>query len=158
MLATLAIGLAVAAAPTQAQMFLPAQLRPSKPADIVQRGPASSADAPHIDSVTLREKRTPGKLFIVQEIAFHSAKGNATRLHFSLVSVSTSAARVTVSDHPIKSLSVRQQRGTFIVATFRCGRFQKSYSHVTRATIIDADGEHSNSVDFTVNCNLAAIS
>jgi hypothetical protein len=41
------------------------------------------------------------------------------------------------------------------VATFRCGRFQKNYSHVTRATIIAADSEHRNSVDFTVSCNLA---
>jgi hypothetical protein len=39
--------------------------------------------------------------------------------------------------------------------SFRCGPFQKKYSHVTRATIIDADGEHSNSVDFTVSRNLA---
>ena len=98
------------------------------------------------------------KLFIVEEIAFHSPKGNATKLHFTLVSVLRSAARVTVRDHPIKSPTVRQQRGTFTVASFRCGRFQKNYAHVTRATIIAADGEHSNSVDFTVSCNLAAIS
>jgi hypothetical protein len=140
LLAILALGLVFATAATHAQTALPAQARPAKPADIIQRGPASSADAPHIDSVTLREKRSPGKLFIVQEIAFHSSKGNATNLHFALVSVSTTAPRLTVRDHPIKSPSARQQRGTFIAATFRCGRFQKNYSHVTRATIIDADG------------------
>src|ERR1035438_579656 len=129
MLATLALGLVLATARAQAQALLPAQVRPAKPADIIQRGPASSADVPRVDSVTLREKRTPGKLFILEEFAFHSPKGNATKLHSTLVSASSSAARVTVRDHPIESPSARQQRGTFTVATFRCGRFPKNYSH-----------------------------
>jgi hypothetical protein len=140
------------------------QTRPSpptssaRPAEIVQSGPASSSDAPHIDSITLREERSPGRLYIVQRIAYHTPKGNAVNLHFELVSVSSAAPRVTVRDHAIRSPSARQQRGTFIDVQFRCGPFQKNYSHVTRATIIAADGEHSNSADFTVNCNLAVIS
>ena len=126
--------------------------------EIIQREPASSADAPHIDWVTLREERVGGRLFIVQKIGYHSTQGNATKLHFQLVSISRPNAWVRVSNHAINAPSVRQQRGTYLVARFGCGRFNKNYSHVKRATIIDANGERSNSVEFTVGCNLALTS
>jgi hypothetical protein len=126
--------------------------------ELIQREPAASADAPHIDWVTLREERDGGRLFIVQKIGYHSTKGSATKLHFQLVSVSRADAGVSVRDHAIYAPRARQQRGTFLIERFSCGRFNKSYSHVKRATIIDADGERSNSVDFTVSCNLALTS
>jgi hypothetical protein len=133
-------------------------LRSPRPAEIIQRDPPSSSGAPYIQAVTLRGERAGGHLYIVQEIAYRAAKGNATRLRFQLVSVSKTPLKVTVRDHAIRSASARQQRGTFIAVRFRCGPFEKNYSHVTRATILDADGERSNSVDFTVSCNLATIS
>ncbi|HXJ02789.1 MAG TPA: hypothetical protein VNH44_16330 [Micropepsaceae bacterium] len=154
-LASMALSFPFSAALAQAQA---PPARSAKPAEIIRRGPASSDEAPQIDSIRLREERSPGRLYIVQEISFHANKGNARNLHFELVSVSATAPRVTVRDHVIKSPSARQQRGTFIATRFRCGPFQKNYSHVTRATIIDADGERSNSVDFVVPCNLAVIS
>ena len=63
-----------------------------------------------------------------------------------------------MNDHAIYAPSARQQRETFLDARFGCGRFNKNYSHVKRATIIDANGERSNSVEFTVGCNLALTS
>lgn len=156
--ATIAPAQARAASSSNLISPLAAQAAPARPAEIVQSGPPSSADAPHIDSVTLREERSLGRVYIIQEIFYYSPKGNAVKLHFELLSVSSTAARVNVRDWAIRKPKVQQQRGTSIVARFSCGRFQKNYSHFKRATIIDADGEHSNSVDFTVRCNLALIS
>jgi hypothetical protein len=148
MLAILALGLVLAMARAHAQTPLPAQARPAKPADIIQRACVFGRCTAHRFRKPARDAFA-WKAFSVQEIAFHSPKGNATNLHFALVGVLRSAPAVTVRAHSIKSLSARQRGGTIIAATFRCGRFHKNWSHVTRATIIDADGEHSNSVDFT---------
>jgi len=137
---------------------LPDRSPPSKPAQMIERSAASSPYAPHIDSITLREERIAGRLYIDQQIAYHAEDGNARNLHFELVSVSRTPGKVRVRDHPIRSPAARQQAGTFILARFNCGPFDKNYSHVTRATIFAANGEHSNTVDFTVDCNLAAIS
>jgi hypothetical protein len=65
------IGLVLSATFAQAQVPA-AQGRAAKPVEIIERGPASSPDASHIDGVKLREERAPGRIFIVQEIVFYS--------------------------------------------------------------------------------------
>jgi hypothetical protein len=132
-----------------------APLQSERLIELIEHEPPSSRNAPHIDWVTLREERDGGRLYIVQKIGYRSSNGNATNLHFQLASVSRANASVRLSDHAIHAPSARQQRGTYIVARFSCGRFNESYSHVKLATIIDADGERSNTVEFTVGCNLA---
>jgi hypothetical protein len=124
-------------------------------AEISEREPASSAAAPHIDWVTLREERQDGHVFIVQKIGYHSLKGNANNLHLQLISVSGPDARIRLRDHAIRAPRPRQQRGTFLIVRFDCERLDKSYSYVQQATIMDADSEHSNAVEFAVDCNLA---
>jgi len=124
-------------------------------AEITQREPASSADAPHIDWLTLREERVGGGVFIIEKVGYHSPKGNANKLHLQLISVSRPDVRPAIRDHAIHAPAPRQQRGTFLVARFDCGHFDKSYSHVERAVVMDAGGERSNAVEFTVDCDLA---
>jgi transglutaminase-like putative cysteine protease len=121
-------------------------------APTTQSGLATSENAPHIDSITLSEDRTANGLFVVQEFVFHSPKGNAATLHFDVVSVSAPAPNIRLTDGKIGSPKDQQQRGAIHVARFNCGPFRNPYSVVKRAMVIDADGEKSNSVDFTVRC------
>jgi hypothetical protein len=127
-------------------------------AEIIQREPASSAGAPHIDWVTLQEERRGENIVIVQKIGYHSLKGNANNLRLQLVSVSNADAGVSLSDHAIRAPVPRQQRGTFLLVRHACRRIDMGYSYVARAIIISTDGERSNTVDFTVDCNLAVTS
>ena len=133
------------------------QISSARRVELVQSGTASSSDAPHIDSLTLYEERISGRIYIAQEFAFHSPKGNATTLHFQVVRASVQRT-IPMQDGTIIRSKQEQQNGTTHTAHFGCGRFQKNYSVVKRATIIGADGEHSNSVDYTVTCNLALTS
>jgi len=131
----------------------PASADSAGEAPTTQSGLATSENAPHIDSLSLSEQRNANGLFVAQEFVFHSPKGNAATLHFDVVSISAPAPDIRLTDGTIVNAKDQQQRGAIHVARFNCGPFRTPYSVVKRATLIDADGEKSNSVDFTVHCN-----
>ena len=91
-------------------------------------------------------------MIYVREFGFHSAKGNAATIHFDIVSKSPGAPDIHVVDEKIQAASEQQQGGAFDHDRFECGAVAMPYSIVERVTIIDADGEKSNSIDFPMRC------
>jgi transglutaminase-like putative cysteine protease len=125
-------------------------------APTTQSGLPTSENAPHIDSFTLSQDRTPNGAVVTREITFHSPKGNAATMHFDVISTSSPAPNIRTNDGKIMSSPDQQQRGALHIQRFNCGPFRTAYSVVQRGVIIDADGEKSNTVDFTVRCPGAA--
>lgn len=125
-------------------------------APTTQSGLATSENAPHIDSLTISEDRTPNGVAITREIVFHSPKGNASTMHFDIISTSSPAPNIRTNDQKIMTSPDQQQRGAIHVTRFNCGPFRTPYSVVQRGTMIDANGEKSNTIDFTIKCPGAA--
>lgn len=126
-------------------------------APTTQSGLPTSENAPHIDSFTLSQDRTPNGVVVTREIIFHSPKGNAASMHFDVISTSSPAPDIRTNDGKIMSSADQQKRGALYIQRFNCGVFRAPYSVVQRGLIIDADGERSNSIDFTVKCPGAAL-
>ena len=59
---------------------------------------------------------------------------------------------ITPNDGSIMASSYQQQRGGIHLQRFNCGPFRTPYLVVQRGTMIDADGEKSNTIDFTIKC------
>lgn len=126
-------------------------------APTTQSGLPSSDNAPHIDSFTISQDRAPnGAAVVIREVVFHSPKGNAATMHFDVISTSSPAPNIQTNDGKIMSSSDQQKRSALYITRFNCGPFRTAYSVVQRGVIIDADGERSNTVDFTVRCPGAA--
>jgi hypothetical protein len=119
---------------------------------IKQSGLATSENAPHIDSLTLSQQRGPNGVFIAQEFLFHSPKGNGATLHFELVSISSPAPDVRFTDWTVMASEDLQRRGAVEVTRTNCQPVRMPYSVVKRAVLMDADGEKSNTVDYTIHC------
>jgi hypothetical protein len=77
-------------------------------------------------------------------------------MHFDIISTSSPAPNLRTNDGKIMSSQDQQQRGAIHIQRFNCGPFRNPYSVVERATMIDADGEKSNTIDFTIRCPGAA--
>ncbi len=113
-------------------------------APISQSGLQTSANAPHIDSLSLiAQGHQNGSMFFVEEIGFHSPKGNAAIIHFDVISTSPNAPNIPTGDGKIEASSEQQQRGASYNGRFECSASAGSYSVVERAIIIDVDGEKS---------------
>ena len=134
----------------------PAAATSAGDAPTTQSGLATSDAAPHVDSLTLSQDRTPNGVFVVREFVFHSPKGNASTMHFDIISTSSPAPNLRTVEGKIMSSQDQQQRGAIYIQRFNCGPFRNPYSVVLRGTMIDADGEKSNTIDFTVRCPGAA--
>jgi hypothetical protein len=134
---------------SSARRTLPPRMAADGFAQFPDSGPSTTGDASHIDFLRLREDRSTGRLFIVQEFAYHSPKGDAATLHFDIVST-TSPAALHMRDGTIRAPKEIQQKGAISVARYDCGR--GNFSLVKRATIIDTDGARSNSIDYIINC------
>jgi hypothetical protein len=118
----------------------------------------TATDAPHIDALTLSQGIRDGMPSVIQQITYHAPKGNAVTMHFEIISISSPAPDFGASDTRIAAPAARQQAGTFVTVNSGCGRFPSPYSVVKRAVLIDADGKRSNAIDYSINCNGAAVS
>lgn len=88
--------------------------------------------------------------FIIPEFHFVAPNGNAVLLHRDLVE--TSANGFTQSPSAVINVSPdAQKKGAVIVGGFNCNRGQ--YYVTQSAYIMDADGNRSNSVRYTIHCN-----
>ena len=124
----------------------------------VQSALPTAPDAPHIDALTLSPGSRDGMPSVVQQIFYRAPKGNAVTMHFEIISISSPAPDFGASDIRIAAPAERQQAGTYMTVNSGCGRFPSPYSVVKRAVLIDADGKHSNAIDYSVKCNGAAAS
>jgi hypothetical protein len=133
-----------------ASRILPPRMAAAGFTQFPDSGPPTAGDASHIDFLRLREERSTGHLFVLQEFAYHSPKGDAASLHFHIVSA-TSPEALHMRDGTIRAPKQIQQKGAITIARYDCR--DGHFSLVKRATLVDTDGARSNSIDYIINCN-----
>ena len=115
---------------------------------------ASSPNAPVLDSITVRYGvRTPiGIVYdLVPDFHFHAPGGNALVLHRELVATNGAIAQTQLANASINVPPNGQKNGAVISGGWRCG--VPIYYVTMRAVILDAEGNRSNSLTYTIHCN-----
>jgi hypothetical protein len=87
---------------------------------------------------------------IIPDFHFVAPNGNAVLLHREIVDTNANNFHINPSA-PINISADAQKRGAVISGGFNCNAGQ--YYVTMRAYVMDADGNRSNSVQYTVHCN-----
>ena len=111
--------------------------------------PPIPGSAPTILSVRLTYDRSSGKLVIYQNFQFIDPDGDTNYIQYEVLSV-TPGITVNVVNGPVKASPQAQMAGTVIYGTWNCGT--SVYNVGLRATLSDAAGHMSNSVNYLMNC------
>ena len=114
---------------------------------------SSKPDGPILVSISARLgpsiANVPSQV-IIPEFHFVAPNGNAVLLHRDLIETNANGLRQNPSA-PINTPPEGQKKGAVIVGGFNCNR---GHFYVTQsAYIMDADGNRSNSVRYTIHCN-----
>jgi hypothetical protein len=99
--------------------------------------------------VDVRYATTASGKIASQVITFQDADGDATTVHYEVVS--TTAKSVYVNDGPVNVSSPSQKSGAAIIGTWTCGT--GNYEVTLRVTIIDQKGNASNPMQYTIRCD-----
>lgn len=116
---------------------------------------ASETSAPQQDEGPVLEAITQHQIVlryqvIYPEFHFHDASGNVHFFHRELVT--TNAPKLSFDPDGVVSISAEQQKkGAVLVGQWNCG--PETYFVTLRAFLIDLDGRHSNSLEYTIHCN-----
>ena len=122
----------------------------SQPPDL--RGFAPTNSKPVIDEVTYRTTDQDSNPVIYPELHFRSADGNVVAIHRELVSNDSPKALVNfVSDGPVAVSPDQQKRGAVYAGGWHCG--SDKYRAQLRAYLIDTNHNHSNTVDYSIDCS-----
>ena len=114
-------------------------------ADLQAISPINSR--PVIDQVTYR---TTDQV-IYPELHFRSADGNVVAIHRELISNDSPKALLNfVSDGPVAVAPDQQKRGAVYTGGWHCG--SDKYRAQLRAYLIDTNHNHSNTVDYAIDC------
>jgi hypothetical protein len=117
------------------------------------QNPASSKPGgPILQSISVRinVRETNGTILdVVPDFHFIAPNGNAVLLHREIVD--TNANRSNVNSAPITIPAEAQKRGAVISGGWRCNVGQ--YYVTMKAYVLDADGNRSNTVQYTIHCN-----
>ena len=117
---------------------------------------SSKPGGPLIVSVSVRLPPETGILasqiprMIIPEFHFIAPNGNAVLLHRDLVETSSNSFHL----NPATAINIpaeAQKRGAVITGGLTCG--QSPFYATMTAYIMDADGNRSNSVKYTLHCN-----
>jgi len=92
-------------------------------------------------------------LVVYPEFRFHSADGNVVAIHRDMLSSTSPTALNFMSDSRIDISPEQQKKGAVFVGGFHCGPEQ--YQVQVRAYLIDSNHNHSNSLDYTIDCSKA---
>jgi hypothetical protein len=114
----------------------------------------SSAAAPILQAVTIREHVSTGYgtfFDYVPDFHFIAPNGNAIMLRRELVATSGAIAQTQIGSATINIPADAQKKGAVISGGWRCGVQQ--YYVTLRAFVIDADGNRSNAIEYTMHCN-----
>jgi hypothetical protein len=126
---------------------------PQSSAPAVTRG-AQSTSAPILQSVTIRKDvptGTGGFVSFVPDFHFIAPNGNAIVLRRELVDTNGAFAQTQIRSATINIPAEAQKRGAVISGGWPCGTAQ--YYVTLRAYIMDAEGNRSNSLEYTFHCN-----
>ena len=89
-------------------------------------------------------------LVVYPEFHFHAAEGNVVAIHREMISNDSPKALNFMSDSRIDISPEQQKKGAVYVGGWHCGPEQ--YHVQVRAYLIDANHNHSNSVDYEIAC------
>jgi len=89
-------------------------------------------------------------LVVYPEFRFHTADGNVVAIHREILSNDSPVAINFMSDSRIDISVEQQKKGAVYVGGYHCGPEQ--YHIQVRAYLIDSNHNHSNSLDYTINC------
>ena len=112
--------------------------------------PPLAGDRPVIDQVTYRTAQDQ-HLVVYPEFHFRSAEGNVVAIHREIISNDSPMMPVNfLSDARVDISPEQQMRGAIYVGDWKCG--PERYNVQLRAYLIDSNHNHSNAVDYTINC------
>jgi len=115
---------------------------------------ASGTNAPVLQSITWRGlvPLPNGTIMdVVPDFHFQAAKGNAVVLRRELVDTSGAFAQTQIANATINIPAAAQMKGAVVSGGWRCGVQQ--YYITMRAFVMDADGNRSNALRYTIHCN-----
>ena len=122
----------------------------STPAPTANR---AGSGAPILQSVSIRTNVSDGlgTVSVVPDFHFIAPNGNAIVLRRELVDTNGPFAQTQIRSETINTPAEAQKKGAVISGGWRCGVAQ--YYVTLRAYIMDADGNRSNSLQYTIHCN-----
>src|SRR5580658_6382219 len=114
---------------------------------------ASISAAPVLQSVTMRTNVSDGvgTVSVVPDFHFIAPNGNAIVLRRELVETNGPFAQTQIRSETINTPAEAQKKGAVLSGGWRCGVAQ--YYVTLRAYIMDADGNRSNALQYTIHCN-----
>ncbi len=115
---------------------------------------AQGKGAPVLQSITWRGMvRTPSGAIVdvVPDFHFQAPNGNAVMLRRELVDTDGAFAQTQIAGATINTPAAAQKKGAVLSGGWRCGVSQ--YYITLRAYILDADGNRSNALRYTIHCN-----
>ena len=101
---------------------------------------------PTIDSVTLR----PTGPVVYADLHFHAPDGNVVAIHRDILSSDASKPLHVLSDMQVDADADQQKHGALYTDHYPCG--DDRYHAVIRAYLIDSNHNHSNMLDYQINC------
>jgi hypothetical protein len=114
----------------------------------------TSASAPVLQSVTMRMNVPTGNgtvVSVVPDFHFIAPNGNAIVLRRELVDTNGAISQTQIASETINIPAAAQRTGAVLSGGWRCGVAQ--YYVTLRAYIMDANGNRSNSIEYTIHCN-----
>lgn len=106
---------------------------------------------PVIDQVTYRTTDQDNNPVIYPELHFRSPDGNVVAIHRELISQDSPKALLNfVSDGPVAIGPDQQKKGAVYSGGWKCGA--DKYRAQLRAYLIDTNHNHSNTVDYSIDC------
>lgn len=114
------------------------------------KGIAPLANKPVIDEVTYRTAQDQNQI-VYPELHFRAPEGNVVAIHREIISNDSPMMPVHfLSDARVDINPEQQKRGAIYVGDWKCG---PDHYHVQlRAYLIDSNHNHSNAVDYSINC------
>jgi hypothetical protein len=131
----------------------------SPPATLVMES-TLPADAAHGDGVPVLQDITwrakvlnpRGEIVdVVPDFHFKAPNGNAVVLRRELVTSTGAFSQTQIANATINIPAEAQKKGAVLSGGWRCGVSQ--YAITLRAFILDADGNRSNALRYTIHCN-----
>ena len=116
--------------------------------------PAKGDNPPTLQSISYRTQvlLPNGQLIdLIPDFHFIAPNGNAVILRRELVDTNFHISQSDLNSAPINLPADAQKKGAVISGGWRCGA--QVYWVTQRAYIMDADGNRSNSIQYTIHCN-----
>jgi len=101
---------------------------------------------PTIDSVSLR----PTGPVVYADLHFHAPDGNVVAIHRDILSSDAAQPMHVLSDTRVDADPDQQKKGALYTDRYPCGA--ERYHAVIRAYLIDSNHNHSNTLDYQINC------